>query len=385
MRIVIAPDKFKGCLSAAQVAAAMAAGVRRVGSNIAIDQIPMADGGEGTVETLVATTGGRLVTARVTGPLPDMKVEAAFGILGDGTTAVIEMAAASGLALLRHDQYDPMKTTTYGTGELLLAASRVGARRIILGIGGSATVDGGIGCAQACGVRFDLDRGVIVGTNDPPLTGAAVKYADPSNVADNLPATKLRGVEVLVACDVDNPLIGPRGAARVFGPQKGATREQVEQLDRALENLSMHVPDGYELRELPGTGAAGGLGFGMMAFFGATLRPGFEIVAQSIGLRERIVGADLVLTGEGRLDESSLGGKTAVGVARLCRAAGIPCVGLVGAIGGGGQLAHCEGMTAIHSISDRWEPLTRAIAEAPERLTNAAERAVRSALRVQYR
>src|SRR4051812_15866517 len=193
MRIVIAPDKFKGCLSAAQVAAAMAAGVRRVSSDITIDQIPMADGGEGTVETLVATTGGRRVTAHVTGPLPDMQVEGAFGILGDGTTAVIEMAAAAGVALLRHDQYDPMKTATFGTGELLLAAVAAGAQRIILGIGGSATVEGGIGCAQACGVRFDLDRGVIVGPDDPPLTGAAVAYADPSRVADNLPAAKLRG------------------------------------------------------------------------------------------------------------------------------------------------------------------------------------------------
>jgi glycerate kinase len=383
MRIVIAPDKFKGCLSAPQVAAAMAAGVRRVGPDITIEEIPVADGGEGTVDTLVAITGGRLMTARVTGPLPDMQVEAAFGILGNGTTAVIEMAAASGLALLRHDQHDPMKTTTYGTGELLLVAARAGARRIILGIGGSATVDGGVGCAQACGVRFDVDRGVMVGPDDPPLTGAAVVYADPSKAADNLPAAKLRGIEVMVACDVNNPLIGPRGAACVFGPQKGATREQVQQLDRALENLSLQVPRGCELRELPGAGAAGGLGFGMMAFFGATLRPGFEIVAETVGLRDRIVGADLVLTGEGRLDASSLGGKTAIGVARLCRTAGIPCVGLVGVIGTGGQLARCEGMTAIHSISDPWEPLARAIAEAPQRLTTAAERAVRSALRTQ--
>lgn len=352
MRIVIAPDKFKASLPARDVAAAIAAGIASANSSIEIEQIPMADGGEGTVEALVAATGGRLITRRVTGPLPDMKVDAAFGILGDGETAVIEMAAASGLHLLTPDQYDPMKTTTFGTGELLRAAAEIGVKRIILGIGGSATTDGGIGCAQACGAKFEVDRDVSVDERDGPLTGADVAYADPSKEADNLPARLLRDVRIDVACDVDHPLIGPRGAARVFGPQKGATTEQVEQLDCALEQLSMRVPWGFELREKPGAGAAGGLGFGMMAFFGAKLRPGFEIVAEAVNLEERLKGADLCITGEGRLDASSMGGKTAIGVARICKRLGVRCVALVGSAGEGAEAALAEGLTAYRIIGE---------------------------------
>jgi glycerate kinase len=338
----------------------------------------MADGGEGTVDALVAATGGRLITRRVTGPLPEMKVDATFGLLGDGTTAVIEMAAASGLHWLKPEQYDPMKTTTFGTGELIMAALEMGATRIILGIGGSATVDGGIGCAQACGVQFEVDRDVIEGPGDAPLTGAMVAYADPSKVTDNLPAAALRGIEIVVACDVDNPLIGQRGAARIFGPQKGATPEQVESLDRALESLSMRVPWGYEIRERLGAGAAGGLGFGMMAFFGATVRSGFEVVAEAVGLRERLAGAELVITGEGRLDASSMGGKTAIGVARLCKELGVSCVALVGAVGEGAERALADGITQYVAIADRPMALAEAVARAPELLQRAAERLMRN-------
>lgn len=352
MRIVIAPDKFKGSLPAREVAAAIAEGIASANPLIEIEQIPMADGGEGTVEALVEATDGRLIVCRVTGPLPGMKVDAAFGILGDGETAVIEMAAASGLHLLKPDQYGPMKTTTFGTGELLVAAAAIGVKRIILGIGGSATADGGIGCAQACGVRFEVDRGVTVGETDRPLTGADVAFADPSKEPDNLPAQLLRGVKIEVACDVDHPFIGTRGAARVFGPQKGATAEQVEQLDRALEHLSMRVPWGFDLRETPGAGAAGGLGFGMMAFFGAKLRPGFEIVAEAVRLEERLKGADLCITGEGRLDASSMGGKTAIGVARICKRLGVRCVALVGSIGEGAERALGEGVSAYRAIGE---------------------------------
>jgi len=352
MRIVIAPDKFKGCLSAREVAAAIAQGIASANPKHEIEQIPMADGGEGTVDALVAATNGRLITQTVTGPLPEIKVPAVFGILGDGKTAVIEMAAASGLHLLRPDQRNPLKTTTFGTGELLVAATKMGMTRIILGIGGSATTDGGIGCAQACGVRFEIDRGVSANETDPPLTGADVAYADPGKDPDNLPAKFLRGVEIVVACDVDHPLIGPRGAARIFGPQKGATPEQVESLDRALEHLSMRIPWGFDLREKPGTGAAGGLGFGMMSFFGAKLRRGFEIVAEAAHLEERLKGADLCITGEGRLDASSMGGKTVIGVARACRKLGIDCFAFVGSIGEGWDGAYKEGLGACIPISE---------------------------------
>ena len=369
MRVVVAPDKFKGCLPARDVAAAIARGIGRVDPSIRVEQIPMADGGEGTVDALVAATGGRLITRTVTGPLPDMRVDATFGLLGDGRTAVIEMAAASGLHLLRPEQYDPVATTTYGTGELLLAAVEAGARRIILGIGGSATVDGGLGCAQACGASILIRNSVNVWTASmSPVTGRGM-----IELVDHLADARLLDdeVEVVVASDVTNPLYGPDGAARVFGPQKGATPEQVEALDRALRELAERQR-AEEIAWRPGAGAAGGLGFGMMAFFGATLRPGFDIVAGAVGLRERIAGADLVVTGEGRLDASSLGGKTAVGVARLCRELGVPCVALVGAVGPGVERAADEGLSAHFVICDRPMTLEQAVAEAPELLERAA-------------
>jgi len=254
----------------------------------------------------------------------------------------------------------------------------LGVKRIILGIGGSATVDGGIGCAQACGVRFEVDRDVTVDETDRPLTGSAVMFADPSKEPKNLPARGMHGVEVVVASDVDHPLIGPRGAARVFGPQKGASAEQVEALDRALEHLSMRVPWGFDLRERPGAGAAGGLGFGMMAFFGAVLRPGFEIVAEAARLGERLAGTDLCITGEGRLDASSMGGKTAIGVARVCKKLGVPCVALVGAIGEGAEAGLAEGLKAYYSINDSAMSLEDAMRNARELLTRAAEKLMRS-------
>jgi glycerate kinase len=348
MRIVIAPDKFKGCLAAHEVAAAIARGIARVDSTIEIEQIPMADGGEGTVAALVAATGGGFMQRRVTG----MKVDAGYGLFGNGKTAVIEMSAASGLDLLKPHERNPMKTTTFGTGELLLAAAESGVKGIILGIGGSATVDGGIGCAQACGVRFKMNSGETLDQNDRPLTGADVADADPSKIADNFPAKRLDAVEILVACDVDNPLTGTRGAARVFGPQKGATPQQVEMLDQALAHLSARIAHGLDLCKKPGAGAAGGLGFGMVAFFGAKIRPGFEIVAQAARIEERLAGADLCITGEGRLDASSMGGKTAIGVARLCKKLNIPCIALVGSIGEGAEAALNEGVTAYREISD---------------------------------
>jgi glycerate 2-kinase len=345
MKIVVAPDKFKGSLRATDVAAAIARGIAGVDPAIVVEQVPLADGGEGTVDALVEATDGRLITRRVTGPRPEMKVDAAFGILGDGTTAVIEMAAASGLHLLRPDQYDPTATTTFGTGELLLAAKEAGAKRIILGIGGSATTDGGLGCAQACGASILLRGGR--GEATTPVTGRDLV----ERVDRIAPGRLLDGVEIVVASDVTNPLFGPDGAARVFGPQKGATPEQVDALDRGLCELATRQ-GATEIAHRPGAGAAGGLGFAMMAFFGATLRPGFEIVAQAVQLRERLAGADLVITGEGRLDESSLGGKTAIGVARVCRELGVPCVALVGSIGDGAERTTAEGLTAYFSICD---------------------------------
>jgi glycerate kinase len=373
MKIVIAPDKFKGCLSAADVAGAIADGVRSVDPNTETDLCPMADGGEGTVAALVAATGGRLITRRVTGPLPEMKVDAIFGILGDGQTAVIEMAAASGLALLPPGDRNPLNTTTFGTGELIAAAVREqGARRIILGIGGSATTDAGIGCAQACGFT------VLMRDGEPTAMGEPLCGRDLSNVliVKHGRGEITNGIEITVACDVTNPLYGEQGAARVYGPQKGATAAVVEQLDRELRSFAQRTGTLNEAIT-PGAGAAGGLGFGMVAFFGATLRAGVEIVAEAARLRERLRGADLCFTGEGRLDEQSARGKTTVGVARMCREAKVPCVALVGAAGEGAELALHEGLTAYFPICDGPISLEESMRRSRELLTSAATNVVR--------
>ena len=348
MKILLAPDKFKGCLTAAQVARAMAEGVRRVDPSIEVDECPMADGGEGTVDALVAATGGKVITRTVTGPLPRMKVEAPIGILGDGFTAVIEMASASGLHLLKRNQLDPTRTTTYGTGELLREASRLGAKRIIVGLGGSATIDGGIGAAQAWGCTFTLDSGATYREGGRRLTGGDLPHL--RAVVSNLPL-ETQGLEIVVACDVGNPLTGPDGAAAIFGPQKGATPEQAALLEHGLEHLA-HKMHRSDLITRPGAGAAGGLGFGMIAFFGATLRPGIDLVIESLKLRDRIARADLVITGEGTFDAQSLSGKTTIGVARACRDEGVPCVCIAGAVD---ELltAPDEGMVATFSICDR--------------------------------
>src|SRR5687767_518901 len=328
MKVVLAPDKFKGCLTAAEICDAMAAGLRDVDPGVEIDACPVADGGEGTVPALVTATSGRFETRRVTGPLPEMKVDATFGVLGDGNTAVVEMAAASGLALLTPEDRNPLNTTTFGTGELLVAASNLEIHDVILGIGGSATVDGGIGCAQACGLPVILEGGEPVSPTEP-LCGrdlpsvVLIKHGRGSSVE------RLR---ITVACDVTNPLYGPDGAAPVFGPQKGASPEEVRQLDDWLRRLAERTRKTREA-QTPGAGAGGGLGFGLMAFLGATLRSGVAIVLEATKLKDRLCGADLCLTGEGRLDGQSAAGKAPVGVARLCRDAGVPCVAVVGSVG----------------------------------------------------
>jgi glycerate kinase len=341
MRILAAPDKFKGCLSAAEVARAIEAGAMRAGLGATVDRCPLADGGEGIVEALVAATGGRFATSRVTGPLPDMKVDARFGILGDGKTAVIEMAAASGLALLKPEERNPMLTTTFGTGELMMAAAKQGVSRIILGIGGSATIDGGIGCAQASGLPVILEGGEPVSASEP-LVGADVERVVLVKHGRGSPIEK---IHIEVACDVTNPLSGKNGAAQVYGPQKGATPEQIRKLDADLLELARRNEKLPEAN-LPGSGAAGGLGFAMVAFFGAELKSGIETVMKAVEFRRRLANADLCITGEGRLDRSSFQGKVVGGVAQMCREQGIPCVALAGSIEPGVDFAP-HGITAL--------------------------------------
>jgi glycerate kinase len=330
MRIVIAPDKFKGSLSAPAVAAAIAAGVRRAFPDATIDLCPLADGGEGTVDALVVATGGRIERRRVTGPLPDMKVDAAFGVSGDGRTAFVEMAAASGLVLLPPADRNPLNTTTFGTGELLVAAAKLGVAEIVLGIGGSATADAGIGCAQACGLPVILAEGEPVSDTEP-LCGRDLERVVLVKHGRGSPVERTK---ITVACDVTNPLFGPRGAAAVYGPQKGATPEQVVWLEAQLRGLAERTGKLREA-ETPGAGAAGGLGFGLLAYFpNAVLRPGVEIVFAAVGLDARLAGADLVVTGEGRLDASTADGKVPGAVAERCWAAGVRCAAVVGSIDG---------------------------------------------------
>jgi len=371
MRIVIAPDSFKGSLSAGGVAQAIAQGVRRVFPAAEIVIVPMADGGEGTVQAVVESTGGQIVPVTVTGPL-GTPVLAFLGLLGDGETAVIEMAAASGLTLVPPEQRNPLLTTTRGTGELIRAALDRGARRLIVGLGGSATVDGGAGMAQALGAHLLDDEGREIGPGGGELRRLAhvdARGLDP----------RLAQAEVVVACDVDNPLTGPRGAARVYGPQKGATPEMVEDLDQALAHYAAVIAAdlGRAVGDVPGAGAAGGLGAGLLAFLKARLRPGIEIVVEATRLRERIRGAHLVITGEGRLDGQTIAGKTPLGVARAAQAEGVPVLAIVGGTSDDYDIVYAHGIDAVLSIPVRPMSLEEAMTNAASLLAEAGARAMR--------
>lgn len=327
MRIVLAPDSFKGSLTAREACEALEAGLRDVwGDALEVVSVPMADGGEGLLDSLLAVREGERRARTVTGPLGE-PVDAEWGLLSEGGPAVVEMARASGLLLVPPERRDPGITTTRGTGELIAEALGSGARQLLVGIGGSATNDGGAGMAQALGYRL-LDAG---GTELPPGGLALERLERILPPQGELPWS---GVEVLVACDVTNPLCGEAGASRVYGPQKGATPEQAERLDAALLRLAAVVERdlGLAVAELPGAGAAGGLGAGLVAFLGARLRRGVELVVEATGLQEALRGADLCLTGEGSLDAQTLFGKTPWGVAQACEGAGVPCVALGGRV-----------------------------------------------------
>jgi glycerate 2-kinase len=372
MRVVIAPDKFKESLTALQVTEAIARGVAAAAPGATVDRVPMADGGEGTVDALVAATGGAIRETRVTGPLGE-PVLARFGLLGDGVTAAIEMAAASGLVLVPASQRNPMIATTRGTGELLLAAIAAGARRVIVGIGGSATNDSGAGLGQALGFRLLDARGHELGPGGGSL--AALAHIDSS-----ARRRELDGVKISVACDVTNPLCGPNGASAVYGAQKGASPEMRAVLDRNLAHFAEIVGRdlGAAIKDRPGSGAAGGLGAGLVAFAGGTLEPGVSLVMSAVGLAERLKGADLCLTGEGAIDEQSAFGKTAVGVARLARSLGCPTLALAGAIKPGAEAVLAEGIDAYFSICPGPISLDQAIAQAETLLERATEQAVRA-------
>ncbi|MDL5367420.1 glycerate kinase [Xanthomonas sp. NCPPB 2654] len=375
MKIVIAPDSFKESLSALEVATQIEAGFRDVFPTWTYVKVPVADGGEGTVAALVAATGGRRVPHTATGPL-GAPVEAFFGMSGDGRTAIVEMAAASGLALLPPARRDALAATSYGVGELILAALDAGARSIVVGVGGSASNDGGAGMAQALGVRLLDAQGRELGAGGGAL--AALARIDATGLDP-----RLRHCDIQVACDVDNPLTGPAGASAVFGPQKGATPAQVAQLDANLSHYAAVIDAdlGIAIAALPGAGAGGGLAAALVAFLGAQLRPGADIVAEALGLEALVAAADLVVTGEGRLDSQSARGKTPLGVARIAKRHGKPVVAIGGGLGADAALLHAHGIDAMFGAVPRPCTLEQALAEAGANLRRAA-RNVAEAIRI---
>lgn len=344
MKIVIAPDSFKESLSAVQVADEIEAGFRRVFPEALYLKRPVADGGEGTVAALVAATQGRLVAARVRGPLGE-ETQAYWGILGDGCTAVAEMASSCGLALIPPARRNPLQTTSYGFGELLHQVLDQGLRRLIIGIGGSATNDGGVGMLQALGVRFLDGQGREIGPG-----AAALEHLTRIDAA-GLDA-RLRDCRLEVACDVDNPLLGPQGASQVFGPQKGATPQMVERLEGHLAHLARVVARDLhqDMTKIKGGGAAGGMGAALKVFLHAELRPGIAMISEAISLEEALAGADLVITGEGRMDAQTARGKAPVGVAALAVRRGVPVLGIAGSLGEGAEALYRQGFTALFSV-----------------------------------
>ena len=374
IKIVIAPNALKGCLTAAQAATALARGVARASPDSDIVQVPVADGGDGLAEVLLSALHGVEQTTVVTGPLGD-PVSATFCHVPARQLAAIEMATASGLVLLGKACLNPLLTTTLGTGELIKAALNLGISHLIIGIGGSATNDGGIGMATALGARF-LD-----GNGQPvkPVGGAlaTIQRIDLNNLDP-----RLAGVRIEVICDVDNPLLGERGAAQVYGPQKGATPDQVQMLDAGLAHLATIIDRdlGLDVRNLPGAGAAGGLGAGLNAFLKAELRRGVDLALDLVGLDEQLRGADLVLTAEGQIDVQTAFGKAPAGVAERARAGGVPCIAIAGSIGSGLDALHDLGINAVFSLCPGPVSLEQAMGSGSDYLAAAAEQAVRAFL-----
>lgn len=371
MKIVVAPDSFKGSVTALEAANAIEQGLHRVFPDAIIDKIPMADGGEGTVQSLVDATGGHIRSERVLGPIGD-EVEAEFGILPDGITAVIEMASASGLTLVPPDKRNPLITTTFGTGQLIHAALELGCRRLIIGIGGSATNDGGAGMAEALGVRLLKSVETLIQRG-----GGGLAELESIDITDLHPA--ILETETIVACDVNNPLTGPDGASHVYGPQKGATPEMVNTLDANLAHYDAILTRtlGKSINHTPGAGAAGGLGAGLIAFLNAELKLGIDIMIDAVNLKERMKGSTLVITGEGQLDFQTAFGKTPVGVAKVAKSYNIPVIAIAGSIGEGAKDVYAEGIDAMLGIAQTPMSLEDAVSDAVLLIADTAEQAAR--------
>lgn len=372
MKIVIAMDSFKGSLAAAEACCLVAEAIGAADPQAEIVVKPMGDGGEGTAAALMAANDGQWIAERVTGPLPEMHVDAGFVWLPRTRTAVVEMAAASGLQLLTPEQRNPLSATTYGTGQLIQRALEHGAEKLLLAVGGSATVDGGVGAAMALGWRFLTGAG-----REIDLGGGHV-----AEISEIVPPAQGLGVPVEVLCDVDSPLCGPEGAACVYGPQKGATPLMVKKLDAALAHLAACVRDqlGLNIKNVPGSGAAGGLAAGAMAFMDARLVSGIEVVMEQTALREVVADADWVITGEGCFDRQSLRGKVASGVTRVAKAAGARTAIIAGQVRLPAEVYRTFGIDVAVACMEEGTRLSHALAQSRERLTDAAARLARQHL-----
>lgn len=371
MKIVIAPDSFKESLTALEVAEAIETGFKRIYPDAEYVKVPMADGGEGTVQSLVDALQGKLIEVDVTAPLGD-KTTAFFGLSGDGKTAIIEMAAASGLHLVPQDQRNPLKTTSFGTGELIKTALDQGVEHIILGIGGSATNDGGVGMLQALGVKCLNQQQENIGFGGEQLgqiTKIDMSRLDP----------RLHKVRFSVACDVDNPLCGEKGASATFGPQKGATPDMVQQLDVALQHFSDIIERdlGLNIRDQQGAGAAGGMGGGLLLLPNVKLQSGVQIVIHTLNLSEKMQGADLVITGEGRMDSQTIHGKTPIGVAKTAKAAGKPVIAIVGCLREDYEVVFEHGIDAVFPIIRQLNSLEHTLQQGKQNLISTAQNIAR--------
>ncbi|WP_159520345.1 glycerate kinase [Sunxiuqinia indica] len=371
MKVLICPDSFKDCLNAIDVAKHFATGIFRVDPTAQITHIPLADGGEGFVQTMLSALGGQKINLPVLDPL-GREVQGFYGILNDQRTAVIEMAAASGIEHLSPEERNPLTSSTFGTGQLMKDAMEKGCRKLIIGIGGSATNDGGTGMAKALGYRFRNDKGQEI-TEGGGHLNQLVKI-DSSNIF-----FQIKDTEILTACDVNNPLTGLNGASAIYGPQKGASVEMINELDRNLTHLAEIIKTDLqkEVLKIPGGGAAGGLGAGLVAFCGAKLQTGFDIVKEQTKLEEAIQKADIVITGEGKMDAQTKQGKTPWGVAQLAKKHQKRCIGIAGFLGDGYRELYDEGFTSIFAIPHGPISLDESLRKAPELLADKAEQIFR--------
>lgn len=371
MKVLIAPQSFKGGLSGHSAAEAIKAGVLSLFPEAQTRVLPIADGGDGTLDALIGNTSGKIFTTQVTGPLGN-PVSATWGVMGDGVTAVIEMARASGLTLVPIPKRDPQITTTSGTGELIQEALSWGYKRIIIGLGGSATNDGGVGMAEILGVRFLDQRG-----NDIPQGGIALKQLSSIDVTRINPA--IQSAEIIAATDVTNPLCGPEGASVVYGPQKGATPEVVRKLDEALTHYAKIVETnlGVDIKSYPGAGAAGGLGAGLIIFANAQILSGIDLICDTLDFNSQLEDVDLIITGEGAVDSSTAYNKAPVGIARRAKARGIPVLLLAGSLGEGYEAVYDHGINAVVCIADRPMSMRDSLIRSHELLANAVNRSLR--------